>query len=74
MDSTPIFEFVAPMGARLEPPQSSKAILAVRYELRPSLIVMVQEKYFSRDEDENPYTYLCDFEQLCSCVHIQGKT
>ena len=62
----------APSGASLEPPHSSHAILAVRYELRSSLIAMVQEKPFSRDEDENPYTHLCDFEQLCLCIHIQG--
>jgi len=33
---------------------------------------MVQEKPFSGDEDENPYTHLWDFEQLCSCIHIHG--
>ena len=41
MDQTPIFEYAAPSGASLEPPNSSQAILAVHYELRPSLIAMV---------------------------------
>ena len=72
MDQTPIFEYAAPSGASLEPPRSSQAILIVHYELRSSLIAMVQEKPFFGDEDENPYTHLRDFEQLCSCIHIQG--
>ena len=72
MDQTPLFEYATPSGACLEPPRSSQAILAVRYELRLSLIAMVQEKPFSKDEDENPNTHLRDFEQLCSCIHIQG--
>jgi len=41
MDQTPLFEYATPSGACLEPPRSSQAILAVRYELRPSLIAMV---------------------------------
>ena len=72
MDQTTLFDYVAPSGAELEPPSSSQAILAIRYELHPSLIAMVQENPFSGEEDENPYTHLHDFEQLCSCIHIQG--
>ena len=72
IDQTPIFEYAAPTGASLEPPHSCQAILAIRYELSLSPIAMVQEQPFSRDEDENPYTHLRDFEQLCSCIHIQG--
>ena len=56
----------------MEPPSSSQAIWAVRYELRPSLIAMVHENPFSGEGDENPYTHLRDFDQLCSCIHIQG--
>ena len=72
MDQTTLFDYAAPSGAELEPPSSSQAILAVRYELRPSLIAMVQENPFSGEGDENPYTHLRDFEQICSCIHIQG--
>ena len=72
MAQTPLFQYGAPKGASLEPPKSSKAILAVRYELRPAFIAMVQAQPFSGEEDENPYTHLRDFEQLCSCVNIQG--
>jgi hypothetical protein len=72
MDQTTLFNYAASSGAELEPPSSSQAILAVRYELRPSLIAMVHENPFLGEGDENPYTHLCDFEQLCSCIHIQG--
>ena len=72
MDQTTLFDYAAPTGAELEPASSSKAILACHYELRPSLIAMVQENPFSGEGDENPYTHLRDFEQLCSCIHIQG--
>ena len=54
---TSINQFVAPTGAQLEPPESSKPILISGYELRPSLINLVQEQLFSREGDENPYTH-----------------
>ena len=72
MDQTTLFDYAAPSGAELEPPSSSQAISTVRYELRPSLIAMVQENPFLGEGEENPYTHLHDFEQLCSCIHIQG--
>jgi len=72
MDQTTLFDYAAPSGAELKPPSSSQVILAVCYGLRPSLIEMVQENPFSGEGDENPYTHLCDFEQLCSCIHTQG--
>jgi len=62
MDQISLFDYAAPSGAELEPPSSSQAILAVRYELRPSPIVMVLENPFSGDGDENHYTHLRDFE------------
>jgi hypothetical protein len=70
----PLFQYGAPKGDSLEPPRSSKAILAVRYELRPGFIVMVQANPFSRSKDESLYSHLREFEQLCSCLHIQGMT
>ena len=54
---TPINQFTAPTGAQLEPLESSKPILTPSYELRPSLINLVQEQLFSREGDENPYTH-----------------
>jgi hypothetical protein len=44
------------------------------YELRPTFIAMVWEQSFSGMEDENPYTHLREFEQLCSCLTIAGMT
>ena len=54
----PINQFAAPMGAQLEPPESSKPILTPGYELRPCLISLVQEQSFSGEGYENPYTHL----------------
>jgi len=58
MDSTPIHKFLAPKGEFLEPPQSSKPIIASGFKLRPGIIAMVWEQSFSRKEDKNPYTHL----------------
>ena len=58
---TRINQFAAPMGAQLEPPESSKPILISGYELHPSLINLAQEQSFSGEGDENPYTHLWEF-------------
>jgi hypothetical protein len=71
---TPINQFAAPTGMQLEPPESSKLILTPDYELRPSLINLVQEQSFSGEGDENPYTHLREFEQTCACLHIAGMS
>ena len=55
---TPINQFATPMGAQREPPESSKHILTSGYELRSSLINLVQEQSFLGQGDENPYTHL----------------
>ena len=41
LESTPIYQYGAPMSARLQPQESSKPILTPGYELRPRLINMV---------------------------------
>jgi hypothetical protein len=74
MDSMPIHKFSAPQGEFLEPPQSSRPIIASSYELRPSFIDMVQDQSFSGLENEDPYTHLREFELLCSCLTIAGMT
>ena len=71
---TPINQFVAPMGAQLEPPESLKPILTPGYELRSCLINFVLEQSFSGEGDENPYTHLREFEQTCACLHIMGMS
>jgi len=62
MDFTPIYKFFAPKGDLLEPPPSSHPILTNGYELRPTLIAMVQEQFVSGLVDEDPYTHLREFE------------
>jgi hypothetical protein len=71
---TPINQFTAPMGTQLEPLESSKPILTPGYELRTSLISMVQEQSFSGEGDDNPYSHLQEFEQTCACLHITGMS
>jgi hypothetical protein len=74
MDSTPIHKFSALEGEFLEPPQSSRPIIASSYELCPGFIAMVQDQSFSRLENEDPYTHLRESELLCSCLTIAGMT
>jgi hypothetical protein len=74
MDFTPIHKFSAPKGESLEPPQSPKPITTSGYELHPNFIAMVRDQSFSGKEDENPYTHLWEFEQLCFCLYIAGVT
>jgi hypothetical protein len=62
------------MGTQLEPLESSKPILTPGYELRTSLISMVQEQSFSGEGDDNPYSHLQEFEQTCACLHITGMS
>ena len=55
LESTSIYQYVAPTSARLEPPESSKPILTSGYEMRPCLINMIRDQSFSDEDDENPY-------------------
>ena len=72
MDSLSINQFSAPKGEFVEPPQSSKPIIASSFELCPGFTAMVREQSFSGFDDENPYHHLREFEQLCSCLSIAG--
>ena len=67
-----IHQLSAPSGEFLEPPQSSKPITASGFELCPGFIAMVREQPFSGYELENPYHHLWEFEQICSCLSIEG--
>jgi hypothetical protein len=72
MNSSPtLAQFSAPKGENLEHP-SSHPIHTSGYELRPGFIAMAREKSFVGTEEENPYTHLREFEQLCSCITIKG--
>jgi hypothetical protein len=74
MEHQSIHQLSAPKGEFLEPPQSSKPITALGYELHPSFIAMVQEHTFSGYHYENPFHHLREFEQLCACLTITGMS
>jgi hypothetical protein len=71
VDFTRIYQYAAPISTSHRPKESSKPILTPAYELRPCLIVMVQNQSFSGKEDKNPYLHLQEFEQTCDCLHIE---
>ena len=62
MEHKTIHQLSAPKGEFLEPPQSSKPIIASSYELRPGFIAMVWEQAFLGLDYENPYHHLREFE------------
>ena len=62
MDSTPIYQYAKPMSISLKPPKSSGPNLTPGYELRPCFIKLIQDKSFSGEGDENPYSHLQEFE------------
>jgi hypothetical protein len=74
IDSTPIYQYVAPTSTNHRPKESSKPILTPAYELHPCLVAMVQNQSFSGKVDENPYLHLQEFEQTCDYLHIEGMS
>jgi hypothetical protein len=62
MDSTRIYQYVAPTSACLEPPKSLELILTPGYELRLCFIKLIRDQSFSGEGNENPYSYLQEFE------------
>jgi hypothetical protein len=73
MEHQSIHQLFAPKGKFLEPPQSSKPIIASGYE-DPGFIALVQEHTFSGYDYENPYHHLREFEQLCACLTIASMS
>jgi hypothetical protein len=59
-------------GVFVEP--LSKPKFSSGYELRPSLIALVQAQPFSRLENENPCHHMHEFAEMCSCLSISGMT
>ena len=74
MEQPTIQNLFAPKGEFVEPPQSSKPIIASSYELHPGFIAMVREQTFLRLDYENPYHHLKEFEQLYACLTILGMS
>jgi hypothetical protein len=74
MEQPIIQNFSAPKGELIEPPQSSKPIIASSFELRPGFIAMVRDQAFLGLEYKNPYHHLWEFEQLRACLTISGMS
>ena len=74
MEQSTIQNLSSPKGEFVEPPQSSKSIIASSYDLRPGFIAMVREQAFLGLDYENPYHHLREFEQLCACLTISGMS
>jgi hypothetical protein len=73
MNSSPtLAQFSAPKGENLEPPSSSHPIQTSGYELCHGFIAMARQQSFAGTEEANPYIHLREFEQLCSCITIEG--
>jgi hypothetical protein len=71
---TLLYQYRAPTDLSLKPAESSKLILSSSYELSSELIAMVKDQSFSGKVNENPYSYLREFEQICACLHIEGMS
>jgi hypothetical protein len=71
---TLLYQYGAPTDLSLRPAESSKPILSPGYELSSELIAMVKDKSFSSKVNENPYSHLREFEQICACLHIKGMS
>jgi len=74
MEQPTIQNLSAPKGEFIEPPQSSKPIIASSYKLCPGFVAMVQEQTFLGLDYENPYHHLREFEYLYACLTILGMS
>jgi hypothetical protein len=62
MEQPSIHQLFVVKAGFLEPPQSSKPIIASSYELCPGFIAMVWEQTFLGFDYENPYHHLREVE------------
>jgi hypothetical protein len=74
MNSTPIYKYAKPTSTSLKPPESSEPILTPGFELSPCFIKLIHDKSFLGEGDENPYSHLQEFEQICACLCITGMS
>ena len=74
MEQNSLYQLSAPKGELVEPPQSSKPIIASGFELRPGFIAMVREQTFSGLDYENPYQHLGGNCVNCACLTISGMS
>jgi hypothetical protein len=71
---TLLYQYGAPTDLSLRPTKSSKPILSPGYELSLELITMVKDQSFFGEVNENPYSHLREFEQICACLHIESMS
>ena len=74
MDSTPIYQYAKPTSVSSVPPKSLEPIITPGYELRLYFIKLIWDKFFSGEGNENPYSHLQEFEQICACLCIAGMS
>jgi hypothetical protein len=67
MEQPTIQNIFAPKGELIEPPKSSKPIIASSYEL---CLGLVQDQGFLGLDYENPYHHLRELKQLYACLII----
>jgi len=67
-----IYQFNRPMGTHLEQPKSSKPIMTSSFEISPEYIEFLQKQPFSGEGEDNPYTHLREFYQVCDLHRIEG--
>jgi hypothetical protein len=72
MVCTPIYSFLVSEGKYLGPATSSHPIEAKVYEICPDFISLVRVLNFAGGLDENPYTHLQDFGEICATLMISG--
>jgi hypothetical protein len=71
---TLLYQYGALTDLSLRPAESSKPILSPGYKLSLELIAMVKNQSFSGKVNENPYSHLREFEQICAYLHIEGMS
>jgi len=69
-----IYQFHRPTGTHLDPPKSSKPIIASSFEIDPEYIEFFKNQPFSREGEENPYTHLREFYRVCDLLLIEGMS
>jgi hypothetical protein len=74
VEPIPTLLYQYPTDLSLRPTESSKLILSPGYVLSPELIAMVKDQSFYRKVNDNPYSHLHEFEQICACLHIEGMS
>jgi hypothetical protein len=74
MDFTPICQYAKPTSTSLKPLESLEPILTPDFEVSSCFIKLIWDKSFLGEGDENPYSHLWEFLQICACLRIAGMS